>query len=180
MSPRITPPKIDSRKANDVLRALRETAPHYTREWSAKDNDDPGVALLKIFSSIASGVIDRLNRAPDRNFLAFLDMLGIRLLQARPAHAPVHFIAADGTEFPFLVEKGTQVSAPPTGDRPVDLPFETLTKLLVVPSALTSVVAVDPELDQIYLPPPGFLELSLAATNLPELTVEAFSGPKSK
>jgi Baseplate J-like protein len=180
MSPRITSPKIDPRKASDVLRALREMAPHYTKEWSAKDYDDPGVGLLKIFSSIAAGVIDRLNRAPDRNFLAFLDMLGIRLLQARPAHAPVHFIVADGTEFPFLVEKGTQVSAPPTGDRPVDLPFETLTKLLVVPSALTSLVAVDPELDQIYLPPPGFLDLSLAATELPELTVEAFSGAKSK
>jgi hypothetical protein len=48
--------------------------PHYTREWPAKDDDDPGVALLKIFSFIGEGVISRLNRAPDRNFLAFLNL----------------------------------------------------------------------------------------------------------
>src|SRR5687767_15354047 len=98
MSLRITPPKIDPRKANDLLRALREMAPHYTREWPAKDDDDPGVALLKIFSSIAEGVINRLNRAPDRNFLAFLDMLGIRLLPKTPARVPVTFRLANGTE----------------------------------------------------------------------------------
>src|ERR1044072_4673409 len=110
MSQRIQPPVIDPRKASDLFRLLREMVPHYTREWPAKDDDDPGVALLKIFSFIGEGVITRLNRAPDRNFLAFLDMLGIRLLQARPARAPVKFVLADGTQFPFLVPKGTQVS----------------------------------------------------------------------
>ena len=94
MSPRITPPKIDERKANDLVRSLREMAPHYTPEWPAKDDDDPGVALLKVFSFIGEGVISRLNRAPDRNFLAFLDMLGIRLLQARPAYSPIRFLVA--------------------------------------------------------------------------------------
>ena len=179
MSPRITPPKIDERKANDLFRSLREMAPHYTPGWPAKDDDDPGVALLKVFSFIGEGVISRLNRAPDRNFLAFLDMLGIRLLQARPAYAPIRILVANGTEFPFLVAKGTQVSAPPTEQHPVDLPFETLSNLFVVPSAIASLIAVDPEQDTIYTPPPGFLELSLAAKKLPLLTVTAFSAAQS-
>ena len=79
------PPKIDARTASEILRQLRAMAPHYTREWLAKDDNDSGVALLRIFSSIAEGVISRLNRAPDRNFLAFLDMLGIR---QHPGAAP--------------------------------------------------------------------------------------------
>src|SRR5829696_718747 len=180
MSPRISPPKIDPRKANDLLRALREMAPHYTREWPAKDDDDPGVALLKIFSFISEGVITRLNRAPERNFLAFLDMLGIRLLQATPARAPIQFILTNGAETTALVRSRTQVPAPPTEQRQVDLPFETLSPLLVVPSAITSLIAVDPEKDSIYKPPPGFLELAQAATKLPELTVTAFSAAQSK
>ena len=98
MSGRVTLPKLDARKANDLLRQLRRMAPHYTREWPAKDDADPGVGLLKIFSTIAEGVISRLNRAPERNFLAFLDMLGIRLLPATPARAPVRFLLAKGTE----------------------------------------------------------------------------------
>ena len=180
MSQRILPPVIDPRKASDLFRSLREMAPHYTREWPAKDDDDPGVALLKIFSFIGEGVISRLNRAPDRNFLAFLDLLGIRLLQARAARVPVKFIVANGIEIPFLVDSRTQVSAPPTGERQKDLPFETLTPLLVIPSTLASLIAVDPEADAIFKPPPGFLELELAATPLPELIVRAFSGAGAK
>lgn len=180
MSQRIQPPVIDPRKASDLFRSLREMAPHYTREWPAKDDDDPGVALLKIFSFIGEGVISRLNRAPDRNFLAFLDLLGIRLLQARPARVPVKFIVANGIEDPFLVDSRTQVSAPPTGERQQDLPFETLTPLLVIPSTLASLIAVDPELDAIYKPPPDFLTRELAATPLPELIVMAFSGAGAK
>ena len=180
MSPRISPPKIDPRKANDLFRALREMAPHYTREWPAKDDDDPGVALLKIFSFISEGVITRLNRAPERNFLAFLDMLGIRLLQARPSRGPIKFVVADGTLFPFLVPRGTQVSAPPTEQHPIDLPFETLSNMLAVPGTIASLIAVDPEQDKIYIPPPGFLELTLAATPAPPLLVNAFSAAQSK
>src|SRR5688500_1992014 len=180
MSLRITPPKIDPRKANDLLRALREMAPHYTREWPAKDDDDPGVALLKIFSFISEGVISRLNRAPERNFLAFLDMLGIRLLQARPARAPIQFVLTAGAEASVLVRPRTQVTAPPTEERQDDLPFETLSSLLVVPSAITSLIAVDPEKDSIYKPPPGFFALTQSATKLPELTVTAFSAAQSK
>ena len=180
MSQRITPPEIDPRKASDLFRALREMVPHYVREWPAKGDDDPGVALLKIFSFIAEGVISRLNRAPERNFLAFLDMLGIRLLQARPAQVPVRFIVANGIEIPFRVDSRTQVSAPATGERQEDLPFETLTPLLAIPSTLASLIAVDPEKDAVYKPPPGFLALELAATQLPELTVRAFSGTDAK
>ncbi|HYV10288.1 MAG TPA: putative baseplate assembly protein [Pyrinomonadaceae bacterium] len=180
MSQRITPADIDPRKASDLFRSLREMVAHYVPEWPAKDDDDPGVALLKIFSFIGEGVISRLNRAPERNFLAFLDLLGIRLLQARPAQVPVRFLVANGTEVPLLVDSRTQVSAPPTGERPEDLPFETLTPLLVIPSTLTSLIAVDPELDAIYKPPPGFLKLESAATPLPELRVMAFSGVGAK
>ena len=50
MSRRVSLPKIDVRKAEHLLRQLRRMAPHYTREWPAKDDDDPGVALLTIFS----------------------------------------------------------------------------------------------------------------------------------
>jgi hypothetical protein len=180
MSQRILPPVIDPRKASDLFRSLREMVSHYTPEWPAKDDDDPGVALLKIFSFIGEGVISRLNRAPDRNFLAFLDMLGIRLLQARPAQVPVRFLVANGIEVPFVVDSRSQVSAPPTGDRQEDLPFETLTPLLVIPSTLASLIAVDPAADAIYKPPPGFLALETAATPLPELRVMAFSGVGAK
>lgn len=180
MNRRAPTPKIDSRTASDLLLQLRAMAPHYTREWPARDDDDPGVALLKIFSFIAEGVINRLNRAPDRNFLAFLDMLGVRLLPATPARAPVRFLPAPGTASGFIVPKGTQVSAPPVGERPEELPFETTREMFATPAALAALVAADPARDRIYKPPPGFLALTLAATDPPALTLRAFSAAGSK
>jgi Baseplate J-like protein len=180
MSRRIPTPKIDCRSASDLLRQLREMVPHYTQEWSARDEDDPGVGLLKIFSSIAEGVIGRLNRAPERNFLSFLEMLGIRLLPATPSRAPVRFLVVSGTENEFLIPARTQVSAPPVGNRSEELPFETTKELWAIPAALTSLIAVDPEKDRIYKPPPGFLALELEATDFPALKLKAFSAADSK
>jgi len=180
MSRRVSLPKIDVRKAEQLLRQLRRMAPHYTREWPAKDDDDPGVALLTIFSSIAEGVISRLNRAPDRNFLAFLDMLGIRLLPKTPARVPVTFKLANGTEAPFLVPKETQVSAAPNAERPEELPFETIEPLWAIPAKLTELFVVDPVEDHIYKPHAKFLTLEKVENELPPLRITAFSAKDSK
>jgi hypothetical protein len=180
MSRRVSLPKIDVRKAEHLLRQLRRMAPHYTREWPAKDDDDPGVALLTIFSSIAEGVISRLNRAPDRNFLAFLDMLGIRLLPKTPARVPVTFKLANGTEAPFLVPKETQVSAAPNAERPEELPFETIEQFVAIPAKLAELFVVDPGKDHIYKPHPKFLALEKVGTDLPPLRITAFSAKDSK
>lgn len=178
MSKPITAPKIDPRVARDLLRHLRDMVPHYTPEWSAKDEDDPGIGLLKIFADIVEGVINRLNRAPDSNFVAFLNMLGIRLLPETPSHVPVRFLMTSGSEEPFLIESGTQVSASATRDRP-ELPFETEEPLWAIPSTLSALIAVDPETDHISKPPPGFLVLEVAASNLPPYSIQTFSSAGS-
>ena len=180
MSRRVSLPKIDVRKAEHLLRQLRRMAPHYTREWPAKDDDDPGVALLTIFSSIAEGVISRLNRAPDRNFLAFLDMLGIRLLPKTPARVPVTFKLANGTEALIKVPKETQVSAPPKEDRKEDLAFETIEEFLAIPAKLTELFVVDPFEDHIYKPHAKFLTLEKVENEPPPLRITAFSAKDSK
>ena len=180
MNPKVSSPKIDPRRASDLLRRLRDMAPHYTSEWSAKDDSDPGVGLLRIFSVIVEGVISRLNRAPERNFLAFLDMLGIRLLPATAARVPVSFRVVNGTEKPFVVLRGTQVAAAATDTRPIELPFETIENLLAIPAKLVAMYAVDPRADRIHRMPPGFLDLEKVEITPPELTVTAFSSAGSK
>lgn len=80
---RIEPPKIDEREFSALFKLLKTLIPHYTPEWKGSDENDPGVALLKIFSHMTDSVIHRLNQVPLKNFVAFLDMLGIKRL---PAH----------------------------------------------------------------------------------------------
>jgi uncharacterized phage protein gp47/JayE len=172
----VVPPAIDRRTAEALTRTLRALAPHYVREWPAKDEQDVGVGLIRIFAFVAEGVISRLNAAPTKNFIDFLEMLGVRLLPATPARAAVQFLPAAGTEATILVPPRTQVSASVDD---TELPFETENNLVVVPGTLAALVAVDPAADAIFEPAPGFLELVTVARDEEPRTIVAFSGAGS-
>ncbi|MDL1973328.1 MAG: putative baseplate assembly protein [Deltaproteobacteria bacterium] len=150
------PPKIDIRKFSDQLKMLKKLVPHYTPEWAASDEKDPGVALLKIFCHVTENVVNRFNQVPHKNFVAFLDMLGIKLLPAQPSRVPLTFKLAEGTEKEILIPARTQAAADKTEEHK-ELPFETEKNLLATPSQLKKVISIDPKKDAIYLPPPDFL-----------------------
>jgi hypothetical protein len=99
------PPKIDARTFSDLLKTLKGLAPHYTPEWAASDENDPGRALLNIFCHITENVVNRFNQVPRKNFVAFLDMLGIKLLPAQPSRVPLTFKLAEGTEKEIWIQK---------------------------------------------------------------------------
>ncbi|HLB71693.1 MAG TPA: putative baseplate assembly protein [Candidatus Methanoperedens sp.] len=149
-------PKIEPKKCSDTYKQLKELVLHYTPEWAGSDGKDAGVALLKIFSHINENVVNRFNQAPKKNFVAFLDMLGIKLLPAQPSRVPLTFNLAKGTEKEILVPAKTQASSDKT-DEHEELPFETEKNLLATPGQLKKVISIDPEKDAIYKPPPGFL-----------------------
>lgn len=136
-------PKIDKRTAEDLVeKAIKELIPTCVPGWKP-DEGDAGLALLKIFAHMAEEVILRLNRVPQKHFAAFLDMLGISLLPADAAQAPVSFFLSDGAESHVLIPKGTPVAA---GDKEVT--FETQKNMLASPARLIYTV---PFADAIYL-----------------------------
>ena len=150
-------PKIDDRTFKDILKKAKAIAPFYTPEWDAENENDAGCALVKLFSHMLEAVITRLNKVPRRNFVAFLDMLGIKLLPAQAAKVPLTFKLAQGTEKEILIPARTQAAADETEEHE-ELPFETEKNLLATPSMLKKVYSVDPHNDAIYIPPPGFLD----------------------
>ena len=150
-------PKIDKRDYEEVLTQIRELVPFYTPEWKATDERDSGVALLKIFSQMLMGIINRLNQVPEKNFVAFLNMLGIKLLPATQAVVPVTFHVSIGASEAILIPARTQVAATPvTGGEPII--FETQKNMLATPAKLTDVFSVSYHEDSIFQPMAGFLE----------------------
>lgn len=160
---KVKPPKIDERDFSDLLNELKASVPHYTPEWTCSDEKDPGVALSKIFIHMTSSIIQHFNQVPHKNFVAFLDMLGIRLLPAQSARVPLTFKTAKGTENEIFIPERTMASADETEEHE-EIPFETEKNLLAIPAQLSRAISVDPEKihnrdgDAIYLSPPGFLD----------------------
>ena len=72
-------------------RAIPLYVPAWTRGPGQPRRTGPRRRARRGLRPLHRVLIERLNRAPDKNFLAFLDMIGVSLLPPIPARAPVQF-----------------------------------------------------------------------------------------
>lgn len=130
---------------------------------------DPGRALIRIFGRMAALVSDRLNKVPDKNFLAFLDLIGTQLLPPQPAKVPLTFSLAEGSPVDALVPAHTQVAAPPATGEEDEVVFETDRELVVTTAQLQAVFVREPEKDK-------YSDRTSQATGKKDAAFEAFAG----
>jgi hypothetical protein len=70
-------PLIDTRTQADIVAQATQLAGQVSRWQPSPDGQaDVGQALIGILGRFAGLVIERLNRAPDKNYLAFLNLIG--------------------------------------------------------------------------------------------------------
>jgi hypothetical protein len=142
-------PKIDKRLAPEFARDVLRLLPAYVDNWPARGEEgEYAIALVNVFARYSEIIVNRLNRAPEKNFLAFLDLLGILPIPMQSARVPITFSLAPGSVDSVVVPQGTQVAAPPGKgeDRPVI--FETELELIVSPVNLESLLMKDGARDQ--------------------------------
>ena len=142
-------PRIVDKGFEELLNENRGLASQYVPEWRPPDDEDPGVALLKIFAHMQEEIISRLNRVPEKSFGAFLEMLGMKLRPALPSRAPITFYLAEGLKEKVFVPAGTQIAAPRTGKHDA-LTFETAENFTASRAYIDEVFSVDPDNDAIY------------------------------
>jgi hypothetical protein len=145
-------PPIDQRSVNEIVAQTKGLLKHYTHiaglDWPLTDDGSRGPerALIHIFAHLAELVITRLNKAPEKNFLAFLDLLGAALLPPQPAQAPLMFVLAARSDVDsVVVPAGTQVAALPAAGEEEPVIFETERELVLTSAQLTSLFTRHPE-----------------------------------
>ena len=86
---RIVPPNLDDRTWQDLVDEMRALIPKYAPQWTDHNPSDLGITLIELFAWLAEGVIYRLNQTPEKNYVAFLNLLGITRDPPTPAtHLP--------------------------------------------------------------------------------------------
>ncbi len=148
-----TAPPVDTRTAAVITAQIRRLLPVYIKTWPTDSTgqaitDHLGTALIEIFSRFAEIILQRLNQAPDKNFLAFLDLLGESRLPPQPARAPLSFSLAPSSTVDAIVPAGTQVAAPPAEGEKEPIIFETESELVVTAAQLVSLYIREPEEDR--------------------------------
>ena len=146
------PPKIDSRSAVEIAAGLTSELKGLRGLNPAWADFAPGAglsgAMIGIFGRLAEVVIRRLNAVPEKNFLAFLDLLGASPLPPQPARAPLTFTLAAGSTADTVVPAGTQVAAPPAEGEKEPVIYETERELVVTAARLDSVFVREPGQDR--------------------------------
>ena len=130
-------PTLDDRRfqqlVDDAKRMVQRTCP----EWTDHNISDPGVTLIEAFAFMTDQLMYRLNRVPDRLYVKFLDLIGLRMIPASPARVPVTFWLSTPPHAAFTISAGTEVTSVATEDgEPVA--FETTSRLEIVPCALVA------------------------------------------
>jgi hypothetical protein len=145
-------PKIDGRTAAEITERAKNLIGGYAPSWSEFDQAGKPVgvsaALIGIFSRFAEIIIQRLDQTPEKNFLAFLDLLGNSPLPPQPARAPLTFSLAAGSLANGVVPAGARVAAPPAEGEKDPVIFETERELTVTAAQLKWIFVRDPQEDE--------------------------------
>ena len=123
-------PNLDDRTwrqlVDSAIARIRQDAP----DWSDLSPGDPGIVLVEVFAYLTEALIYRLNRVPDKLFIEFLRLIGVRLQPPAAAAVNLRFSREEGVQGPIEIPRGTHVTvARPVGgsEPPVFVTAETAT-----------------------------------------------------
>jgi len=89
--PNLPKSDLDDRTFKDLVDECVLRIPRYCPEWTNHNPADPGITLIELFAWLTDQMLLRFNQVPRRNYVAFLELLGIRLQPPAPAHTAVTF-----------------------------------------------------------------------------------------
>src|SRR5258705_10319602 len=107
----IPSPKLDDRTFNDIVEEAIGMIPRYAPEWTNHNPSDPGITLIELAAWMTDLILFRLNQVPEKNYIAFLNLLGIKLKAPRAAKALLQFSLVEGAT-KQRVPRSTQVATP--------------------------------------------------------------------
>lgn len=166
-------PVLDDLRFQDLVDEARRRIIRYCPEWTEYNLSDPGITLIELFAYMTEALGYRLNQVPEKYYLRFLDMLGMRLQAASSARVPLTFRLS--VPFPIrpgdltsaVVPQGTEVATRSSAEGEPEVVFTTDVRLTVVPPSLTHIRRAS-DFNKNYSPRLG-VELFLPFQQLPQI-----------
>ena len=128
-------PNLDDRRFQDLVDDAKRLVQQKCPEWTDHNVSDPGVTLIETFAWMTDQLIYRLNRVPDRNYVKFLELIGVNLFPPTAARSQVTFWLSGPQPDVVRIPTGTQVATVRT-ETDEAIVFATVDDLPIVPSSL--------------------------------------------
>ncbi|KYC42252.1 hypothetical protein WA1_19930 [Scytonema hofmannii PCC 7110] len=109
--PKLPKSNLDDRTYKDLVEECILRIPRYCPEWTNYNPGDPGITLIEMFAWLTDQMLLRFNQVPRRNYITFLELMGIRLNPPTPARCELTFYLTqaqpDIVKIPFATEVST-------------------------------------------------------------------------
>jgi predicted phage baseplate assembly protein len=128
--PELPNSNLDDRAFDDLVEECLLRIPRYCPEWTDHNLSDPGITLVELFAWLADQVLRRLNQVPRKNYVAFLELLGIRLQPPTSAQTSLTFYLTTDVSESFTILRNTEVTTERTADEEA-IVFSTQTDLVI-------------------------------------------------
>jgi len=103
-------PNLDDRKFQDIVSEARSKIPLYCPKWTDYNLSDPGITLIELFAWMMDMLLYRLNRVPEKNYIKFMELIGIRLEPPQPATVDVTFRLSAPQPEAVTIPRGTEIA----------------------------------------------------------------------
>jgi predicted phage baseplate assembly protein len=131
-------PNLDDRRFQDFVDDAKRLIAQRCPAWTDHNVSDPGVTLIELFAFMTDQLVYRLNRVPDRQYVTFLDLLGVRLFPPTAAAAPLTFWLTAPQPSNVLIAAGTQAATVRTETEEA-IVFQTTADLEIIRTELAQI-----------------------------------------
>jgi len=131
-------PNLDDRRFQDLVDEAKLMVQQRCPEWTDHNVSDPGVTLIELFATMVDQLVYRLNQVPERNYVKFLDLLGVHLLPPTDAKCQETFWLAAPVPDTVVIPVGTEVATSRT-EQDEAVVFSVIEELPIVPCNLAGV-----------------------------------------
>jgi predicted phage baseplate assembly protein len=130
-------PNLDDRRFQDLVDDAKRLVQQRCPEWTDHNVSDPGVTLIELFAWMTDQLLYRVNRVPDRHYVKFLELIGIRLFPPSAARGEITFWLSGPQPNAIRIAGGTQAATIRT-ETDEAIVFTTLDDLPIVPVSVTA------------------------------------------
>lgn len=89
-------PKLDDRTFAELMSEAKAVIDRTCPEWTDRNPGDPGITLIETFAYLTDTMLYRLNRVPEKLYVALLNLVGAQLRPPAAAAASLTFTRTDG------------------------------------------------------------------------------------
>jgi hypothetical protein len=103
-------PNLDDRDFDQLVEEARRIIQQKSPEWTDLSPNNPGMVILELFAHLTETMLYRLNRLPDKAYIAFLRLIGVHIHPPAAAGTKLRFSRGRALERPIEIPRGTRVA----------------------------------------------------------------------